>query len=205
VANTVGFFVNFGSALLLAQYLQSVLGLSPLVAGLWSVPPAVAFIVGALIAARIARRVPPAGVVAGGLAAAAVGLAAVTVTGPDLVALTAAWVVAALGLSAVFTLAADIMVGSAPPERAGAASAVSETSSELGGALGIAALGAVAAAVYRASGGSTGTLGDAVASGAADGARDAFTAGLQLAVGAGAVLAAAAAAVVARAAVRSRP
>ena len=114
-------------------------------------------------------------------------------------------VVAALGLSAVFTLAADIMVGSAAPERAGAASAVSETSLELGGALGIAALGAVAAAVYRASGGSTGTLSEAVAGGAANSAREAFTAGLQLAVGAGAVLAAAAAAVVARAAVRSRP
>jgi DHA2 family multidrug resistance protein-like MFS transporter len=204
VANTVGFFVNFGSALLLAQYLQSVLGLTPLVAGLWSVPPALAFVVGALIAARVARRVPPAVVVTGGLVVAAVGLAALTVAGQDLVLLAGAWVVASLGLSAVFTLAADVMVGSAPPERAGAASAVSETSSELGGALGIAALGAVAAAVYRASGGSAGTLGDAVAGGTAGSARDAFTAGLQLAVGAGAVLAAAAAAVVARAAVRSR-
>jgi MFS transporter, DHA2 family, multidrug resistance protein len=42
------------------------------------------------------------------------------------------------------------MVGAAPPERAGAAAGVSETSSELGGALGIAVLGAAGAAVYRA-------------------------------------------------------
>jgi DHA2 family multidrug resistance protein-like MFS transporter len=48
------------------------------------------------------------------------------------------------------TLATDLVVGSAPAERAGAASAVSETSSELGGALGIAVLGSVGTAVYRA-------------------------------------------------------
>ena len=58
-------------------------------------------------------------------------------------------VVFALGLAPVFTLATDLMVGAAPPERAGAAAAISETSSELGGALGIAVLGAVGTAVYR--------------------------------------------------------
>jgi MFS transporter, DHA2 family, multidrug resistance protein len=50
----------------------------------------------------------------------------------------------------VFTLATDMIVGSAPPERAGAASAISETGSELGGALGIAVLGSIGAAFYRA-------------------------------------------------------
>jgi MFS transporter, DHA2 family, multidrug resistance protein len=54
-----------------------------------------------------------------------------------------------LGLAPVFTLATDMTVGTAPPERAGAAAAVSETSSELGGALGIAILGSVGTAVYR--------------------------------------------------------
>jgi MFS transporter, DHA2 family, multidrug resistance protein len=49
----------------------------------------------------------------------------------------------------VFTLSTDMMVGAAPPERAGAAAAVAETSSELGGALGIAILGSVGTAVYR--------------------------------------------------------
>ena len=46
----------------------------------------------------------------------------------------------ALGLAPVFTLAADLMVSTAPPERAGAAAGISETSSEFGGALGIAVL-----------------------------------------------------------------
>src|SRR5258707_13955785 len=54
-----------------------------------------------------------------------------------------------LGISPVFILATDIIVGSAPIERAGSASAISETSSELGGALGIAILGSIGTAVYR--------------------------------------------------------
>jgi DHA2 family multidrug resistance protein-like MFS transporter len=58
-------------------------------------------------------------------------------------------VVFSLGLAPVFTLANDVIIGSAPPERAGAAAALSETGSELGGALGIAILGSIGTAVYR--------------------------------------------------------
>jgi DHA2 family multidrug resistance protein-like MFS transporter len=54
-----------------------------------------------------------------------------------------------LGLAPLFTLATDLVVGSASPERAGAASAISETSSELGGALGIAVFGSIGVAIYR--------------------------------------------------------
>jgi DHA2 family multidrug resistance protein-like MFS transporter len=50
----------------------------------------------------------------------------------------------------VITLATELIVGSAPPEQAGAATGMSETSGELGGALGIAILGSVGTAVYRA-------------------------------------------------------
>ena len=59
-------------------------------------------------------------------------------------------VVQSLGLAPIFTLANDLVVGAAPPERAGAAAAVSETSAEFGGALGIAILGSIGTAVYRA-------------------------------------------------------
>jgi DHA2 family multidrug resistance protein-like MFS transporter len=58
-------------------------------------------------------------------------------------------VVFALGLAPVITLATDIMVGAAPPERAGVAAAIPETSSEFGGALGMALLGSVGAVAYR--------------------------------------------------------
>jgi DHA2 family multidrug resistance protein-like MFS transporter len=52
-------------------------------------------------------------------------------------------------MAPVFTMTTDLIVGSAPPERAGAASAISETSAELGGALGIALFGSIGVAVYR--------------------------------------------------------
>jgi DHA2 family multidrug resistance protein-like MFS transporter len=75
-----------------------------------------------------------------------------------------------LGSAPMTTLATDLMVGTAPPERAGAASAISETSSEFGGALGIAILGSIGSAVYR------GQMADAIPAGvppqAAEAARD---------------------------------
>ena len=149
--NTLAFFVAFGSFLFVAQYLQLVLGLSALQAGLWTVPSGVAFTIGSTIAPRLARRVRPGFVVAGGLAVAAAGFALLsTVDRVDgLVTLVVAYGVLSLGLSFAFTLAVDLMVGTAPPERAGAASAISETSSEFGGALGIAVLGSVIVAIYR--------------------------------------------------------
>jgi DHA2 family multidrug resistance protein-like MFS transporter len=54
-----------------------------------------------------------------------------------------------VGLGAVGTLGTDLIVGAAPSERAGAAAGISETGTELGGALGIAILGSVGAAEYR--------------------------------------------------------
>ena len=145
-------FVMFGLFLYEAQYLQMVLGLSPLQAGLWSVPSAGAFIVGSMAAPALTRRVRPVHAMTGGLVVAALGFAlliALPVQG-GLALLVGSMVVSSLGLAVVFTLSTDLVVGSAPPERAGVASAISETSSEFGGALGIAILGSVGAAVYRA-------------------------------------------------------
>jgi DHA2 family multidrug resistance protein-like MFS transporter len=194
--NTFGFFVNFGIAVFIAQYLQLVLGLSPLEAGLWTVPYAGAFIVGALLTPWFVRRIRPAFVIASGMALAGAGFAVLTqVDGTSALAtLVTGAVVFAFGLAPVYTLAADMMVGAAPPERAGAAAAISETSSELGGALGIAVLGAVGTAVYRsqiddavparAGEAAQDTLGAAVGVGDAlvvDAARAAFTEALHVA------------------------
>jgi MFS transporter, DHA2 family, multidrug resistance protein len=150
-AYTLGTFVAFGVFVFIGQYLQLVLGLSPLHAGLWTMPFGAAFVVGSMLTPPIARRVRPAYVMAVGLVVAAVGFGMLTlVEGPGgLPILVTAFVVYSLGLAPVFTLATDIVVGSAPPERAGAASAISETGSELGGALGIAILGSIGTAVYR--------------------------------------------------------
>jgi MFS transporter, DHA2 family, multidrug resistance protein len=113
-------------------------------------------------------------------------------------------VVLAVGVAAPVTLATDLIVGTAPPERAGSASGLSETSSEFGGALGIAVLGSIGTAVYRSQvtdGVPAGvppeqaeaagdTLGGAVAAGEQlpdplaaellEAAREAFTQGLQI-------------------------
>jgi MFS transporter, DHA2 family, multidrug resistance protein len=151
--NLLGIFIVVGYFLFVAQYLQLVLGLSPLEAGLWSLPSAVGFIVGSNLAPRILRRIRPAFVIGAGLAMAAIGLGILTQVGgspnADLAILAGASLVVSLGLAPVFTATTDLVVSSAPPERAGAASGISETGAELGGALGIAILGSIGVAVYR--------------------------------------------------------
>jgi MFS transporter, DHA2 family, multidrug resistance protein len=147
----LGTFVVFGAFLFTAQYLQLVLGLSPLHAGLWMLPFFVSFVVGSMLTPRIVRRVPPGYAIGGGLILAALGFGLITqIDGTSgLPLLVAGSIVYSLGLAPVFTLATDLIVGSAPPEQAGAAAAISETSSELGGALGIAIFGSIGTAVYR--------------------------------------------------------
>jgi MFS transporter, DHA2 family, multidrug resistance protein len=213
--NLLGIFIAVGYFLFVAQYLQLVLGLSPLQAGLWSLPSAAGFIVGSNLAPQILRRVRPAYVIGGGLAMAAVGLGVLTRVGgsADLAILVAASAIVSLGLAPVFTATTNLIVGSAPPERAGAASGISETGSELGGALGIAILGSIGVAIYRggladalpagvpaqAAAAARDTLGGAAAAarqlpadaGAAllAASREAFTTGLQVTAGISAVVA----------------
>ena len=79
--NFMTIFVSFGYFLFVAQYLQLVLGLSPLEAGAWSLPAAIAFIVGSNLAPRLYRFVRPAHIIGGGLAVAASGLALLTQVG----------------------------------------------------------------------------------------------------------------------------
>jgi DHA2 family multidrug resistance protein-like MFS transporter len=144
-------FAAFGAYVFIAQYLQLVLGLSPLKAGLWSLPSFFAFIAGSLIVPLLARRFPAAQLICVGLIIAAVGFGILTQIdrADPLAVIVSGSVIYSLGNSPVVILATDIIVGSAPVERAGAASAISETSSELGGALGIAILGSIGTAVYR--------------------------------------------------------
>ncbi len=204
--NFTSIFVMVGYFLFVAQYLQLILGLSPLQAGLWSVPSAVGFVIGSQLAPRIVRSFRPAHVIGAGMAMAAIGLAVLTQVGASggLLPLVAASLIISLGLAPVLTLTTDLIVGSAPPERAGAASGISETGAELGGALGISILGSIGVAVYRgeltaglpaavpaeSAGIARDTLGGAVAvaqqlpdalgASVLDVARDAFLAGMHL-------------------------
>lgn len=143
--------VLFGGFFFLPQYLQLVLGLSPLAGGLWTLPWAMAFIVGAGVTPGLVKRALPAYVMSGGLVLAAAGFAMFTTIGKST---SFAWFAIgssmfSLGVAPVFTLTTDLIIGTAPPEHAGAASAISETSAELGGALGIALFGSIGVAIYR--------------------------------------------------------
>jgi DHA2 family multidrug resistance protein-like MFS transporter len=144
-------FTAFGVYIFLGQYLQLVLGLSPLKAGLWTVPMMLAFVVGSLTSPALLRRVRPALAMAGGFIAGAIGFAMLTTVSDQtsLGVIVAASVIYNFGMCPIVILATDLIVGSAPPEHAGAAASISETGAELGGALGIAILGSIGTAVYR--------------------------------------------------------
>jgi MFS transporter, DHA2 family, multidrug resistance protein len=144
-------FVIDGTFLFLSQYLQLVRGQAPFTAALWLLPATGGLVIGSLLAPPLTRRLPAAGVLAGGLfiAAGGVGLLTQIDASGGLRLLLVGSLIMGIGSGAVGTLATDLVVGVAPPERAGAASALSETGAELGGALGIAILGSIGLAVYR--------------------------------------------------------
>ncbi|WP_024873638.1 MFS transporter [Saccharomonospora piscinae] len=143
--------VQGGAYLLMGQFLQLVRGLTPWESGLVLVAPALALVAGSLLSPVLARRWRPGTVLACGLAVAAAGFAGLTtvdVTG-SLTMTVVALAVAFGGMAPVGALGADLVLGSAPPSRAGGASSVVETAGELGIALGMAALGTVSAVLYR--------------------------------------------------------
>ncbi|NIH83505.1 MFS transporter [Amycolatopsis granulosa] len=141
-------FLLFGTSLLTSQYLQLVLGFSPLQAGLWQLPSAVFSTVTALVVSGLAVRFRPAVLMSAGAALAILGPVLLTQVNRGPLVLVGGSVVLFAGLTPFMSLGSGLILNSAPPERAGAASAISETGAELGGALGIAVLGSVATAVY---------------------------------------------------------
>jgi DHA2 family multidrug resistance protein-like MFS transporter len=140
-----------GSAIYTTQYLQAVLGKSPLEAALWSLLPSV-FIgaAGPLTARLVQRGVDRGYVVAGGFTAMAAGFVLLALVGTDSLWLVLAGAgVLACGMVAIMSQLTDLAMTSAPVEQAGTASSLLETGAEFGGALGMAVLGSVGTAVYR--------------------------------------------------------
>ncbi|HEU4462392.1 MAG TPA: MFS transporter, partial [Solirubrobacterales bacterium] len=151
-SNVLGAFVMYGIFFFTSQYFQLVLGMSPLESGLWSLPGLVAMmVVSSAILPRLATRIRPGYLVAGGMTVCAVGFALLTQldASDGLALLVFASTITSIGIAPGSTLGANLIVGSAPPEAAGAASGVAQTGNELGGALGIALLGALGTAIYR--------------------------------------------------------
>lgn len=145
----------FSSAWLMAfQYLQGVLNVSPFKAGLLMLPVTALQVIAAQLAPVLSRRVQPATVIFFGLLTSAIGfIVLATFHGNENATL---YIIIGMGLMGVGimpmgVLGTDLIVSSAPPEKAGSAASISETANELGMALGIALVGSVSAAVYRSS------------------------------------------------------
>ncbi|MGH3758850.1 MFS transporter [Actinophytocola sp.] len=147
----VGATTMGGVFLLVSQYIQLVEGLSASEAGLALVPQALAVVVGSLIAPRLARRMRPEFVLGFGMLVAAAGILLFTQveSGNGLIVVVLGMSVAAFGMGPQGVLCTEMVVGSVPARKAGAASAMSETGAEFGIAMGIALFGSVGTAVYR--------------------------------------------------------
>ncbi|PKM29649.1 MAG: MFS transporter [Gammaproteobacteria bacterium HGW-Gammaproteobacteria-12] len=147
----VGLIAVGGTMLLVTQYLQLVLGLSPLAAGIWMAPPALAMVAAGIVAPLIARHIRPGLVVAVALALSTLGylLLAQVRDASGIGLLVGGFALVYFGLGTIAALGTDLVVGAAPADKAGAASAMSEMVQELGVALGVATLGSLAATVYR--------------------------------------------------------
>ena len=151
IANLFAFFVILGMLMLFAQYLQLVHGLSTIQAGIWTLPAMAGLILGSLATPALVKRAPTPVVMSGGFLVSAIGfvlLGRASVHSGFALAVAGA-AVFCIGLAPVTTLVVNVVLATAPPERAGAASGLSESTTELGGALGIAVLGTIASAVYQ--------------------------------------------------------
>lgn len=149
ISGSMALFAIVVSSFFAAQFFQMVLGYSPLIAALLGVPSAIVVGTGSVIAPALARRFGLGPTVRLAFTSGAIGLVVYSLTGvsnPWLVVLGSS--LTGAGLSVVLTLGTDLVVTAAPPDRAGAASALSETGIELGAAMGIAVLGSLGSFVY---------------------------------------------------------
>jgi EmrB/QacA subfamily drug resistance transporter len=148
---TLIFFVAFGTFFIVTQYFQSVLGYTPLGAGVRVLPWAAAYMVSTTRSAGLVERFGQRRVVSSGLVIVAAGLALLSRcganTGYGLVA--TALVVMALGMGVTTAPSTGAIMRSLPLRKAGVGSAVNDTTRELGGALGVAVFGSVLASHYR--------------------------------------------------------
>ncbi len=143
----VQFFAAFGLIFVLLQFLQLVLGYSPLEAGAALAPMALVMVAVAPRVPRLVERVGVRPVGPTGLALMAVGLLVISTmdAGSSYWHLLAGGLLLGLGMAFATTPATTAIVGSLPDEKQGVASAVNDAAREVGGALGIAVLGSVLA------------------------------------------------------------
>jgi DHA2 family multidrug resistance protein-like MFS transporter len=145
-----GLFSWAGMFLFVGQYLQSVLGLNSLAAGLWMLPGAAGSIILCMMAPVLLRHFSRGKLIAAGLVVLSIGICLLMpLNTHSLLLLVISVFLMSGGCGLVVTLGIDMVVASAPPNKAGAAAGISETSTTFGCAFGIALLGSIWTACYR--------------------------------------------------------
>jgi len=152
LANFLSMVGLIGFLFFVSQHLQLVLGLDPLTAALVMLPGAAASTIAGIAVVRLTKRFAPQTLIVTGLLLVAAGFLLILLFRHDLtmVGVIASFTVLELGVGVSQTISNDTIVASVPPEKAGAASAVSETAYELGAVIGTAGLGTMFTAFYRA-------------------------------------------------------
>ena len=153
VALAMLFFAMAGTVFLQAQYLQFILGYTPLVAGFALVPAALGMLFGTGAGAHMNAKLGGRVAVATGTLIAAAGVAAQAgfIDGSSYVPTGVGLLLFGLGAGIAMPAATDLIMATLPPARAGVGSAVNDTVRELGGALGVAVIGSIAATSYASS------------------------------------------------------
>lgn len=152
LANFLSIVGLIGFIFFVSQHLQLVLGLSPLEAGLVTLPGAVVSMIAGISVVKAAKRFSAQTLIVFGLVFVAAGFVLILLFRHDLsvAAIIVSFIVLELGVGVSQTISNDTIVASVPAAKAGAASAVSETAYELGAVVGAATLGTIFTAFYRA-------------------------------------------------------
>ncbi|MBW8806248.1 MAG: MFS transporter [Catenulisporales bacterium] len=151
LVNLCGNFVLMGFSLFNTQYLQSVAGMRPFTAALWSlaVMPFISLAMG--LTGGLTSKVRPAKIIGYSFLASAAGALVLVFVDPGnpVVVLMIGAGIAAGGVVSAQSIVGNMVMAAAPPERAGSASALNETGAELGSSMGMALLGSLGAAIYH--------------------------------------------------------
>ena len=147
---TLVFFAMFGSMFFMSQYLQFLLGYSPLQAGIRQMPVALVMIIVAPVAGLLVNKLGNKLLVCTGMTVAATGLFMFsrTTIGSDYWNMLPSIIVLVIGMALTMTPATESIMGSLPREKAGVGSAMNDTTRQIGGALGVAVLGSIFSSTY---------------------------------------------------------
>ncbi len=150
-AITAAFFGLFGFIFLITQYFQTVRGYGTLTAGVATLPFAVVTAALSPVAILLMKRLGSTIVVSSGLVLMSAGFLVAAGSGVD----SAYWgrivgsmALMAAGLALTTGPATDAIMGALPVAKAGAGSAVNDTTREIGGTLGVAVVGSVMSSIY---------------------------------------------------------